>query len=290
MGRLLRELALRVLGERGRLVWSRLEIIGDIAVIKKPIHGDLTVEEFRLLAEELLKVVPSVRSVWLSVTPVTGPYKTRGYVHLAGEPRSWTIYREHGCSFKVDITRVFITPRLGYEHIRVAKLVGEGEVVVNMFAGVGTFSIIIAKHSKPSRVHSIDVNPDAYNLMVENIRLNKVEGIVIPYLGDAARVVEEKLVGVADRILMPLPDLALEYTPQALLALRGPRGFIHFYLHLKADKGGEFYRRAVEMVRSRVESEGWSLLNARARVVRKVGPGLVQVVVDAEVERSRGVA
>jgi tRNA (guanine37-N1)-methyltransferase len=289
MGRLLRELALRVLGERGRWVWSRLEVIGDIAVIKKPIYGDLTLEDFVVLAEELLKVVP-VKSVWLAVTPVSGPYKTRGFVHLAGEPRSWTIYREHGCSFKVDITKVFVTPRLGHEHLRVAKLVRGGEVVVNMFAGVGVFSIVIARLSKPGRVHSIDINPEAYNMMVENIRLNKVEGIVVPYLGDAARVVEERLAGVADRVLMPLPDLALEYSPQALLALRGPRGFIHFYLHLKADKERMFYSKAVEMVRGKVEAESWILANARTRVVRKVGPGMVQVVVDAEVERFKGVA
>lgn len=163
----------------------------------------------------------------------------------------------------------------------------EGEVIVNMFAGVGIFSIVIARHSKPRTVHSIDLNPDAYNLMVENIALNKVEGIVIPYLGDAARVVEEKLVGVADRVLMPLPDLALEYAPQALLALRGPRGFIHFYLHLKQDKEKRFLREAIRMVEAKVAGEGWNLVGASARVVRKVGPGMAQVVVDAEVEGSR---
>ncbi len=290
MGRLLRDLALRVLGDRGRFVWSRLEIIGDIAVIKKPIYGDLTLDDFKLLAEELLKVTPHVKSVWLAVTPVMGPYKTRGFMHLAGEPRSWTIYREHGCSFKVDIVKAFITPRLGYEHSRIAMLVKSGEVIVNMFAGIGIFSIVIAKLSRPAKVHSIDINPDAYSMMVENIRLNKVEDIVVPYLGDAARVVEEKLVGVADRILMPLPDLALEYTPQALLALRSSHGFIHFYLHFKADKEKTFYNRAIEVVRDRVESEGWNVASASTRVVRKVGPGMVQVVVDAEVKKSGGMA
>lgn len=285
MGRLVRELALKLLGERGLQVWSRLEIIGDIVVLKKPIRGDLTLDDFRILAEAIMREVRNVKSVWLAVTPVGGPYKTRSYVHLAGEPRSWTIYREHGCSFKVDIAKVFITPRLGYEHLRVAKLVGEGEVVVNMFAGVGTFSIIIARHSKPKLVHSIDINPDAYNLMVENIRLNKVEGIVVPHLGDAARIVEERLRGVADRVLMPLPDLALEYTPYALLALGKPRGFIHFYLHVRADKEKRFLEKAVDMVRDRVTREGWDLVDAKARVVRKVGPGMVQVVVDAEVSR-----
>jgi len=290
MGRVVRELALKLLGEKGFQVWSKLEIVGDIAILKKPLASDLTVEDFRVLAEAVLGEVPNVKSVWLAVTPVGGPYKTRGFIHLAGEPRSWTIYREHGCSFKVDITKVFITPRLGFEHARVASLVRSGEVVVNMFAGIGIFSIVIARKAKPLKIHSIDINPEAYNLMVENIRLNRVEDIVVPYLGDAARVVEEKLRGVADRVLMPLPDLALEYAPQALLALRGPRGFIHFYLHMRADKGKAFLRRAVDMVADRVSREGWSLASANSKVVRKVGPGMVQVVVDAEVERYKPVA
>lgn len=285
-GRIVKSIAREVLGDKGAEVWSRLELIGDIAVIKKPIKTSLTLEDFRVLGEALIRRIPGVKSVWLAVSPVTGPYKTRSYTHLAGEERTWTIYREHGCSFKVDITRVFVTPRLGYEHLRVANLVGYGEVVVNMFAGVGVFSIVIARVSKPRAVHSIDINVDAYNLMVENIKLNNVEDIVIPHLGDAAKVVEERLVGVADRVLMPLPDLALDYAPHALKALKGPRGFIHFYIHMDMDKGRGFLGRAIEIVGSRVESLGWRLFKADSRVVRKVGPGLAQVVVDAGVEEN----
>ncbi len=285
-GKIVKSIAREVLGSRGVEVWSRLELIGDIAVIKKPIKTSLTLEDFKALGEALARKIPGVKSVWLAVSPVASPYKTRSYVHLAGEERAWTIYREHGCSFKVDITRVFVTPRLGYEHLRVASLTGRGEVVVNMFAGVGVFSIVIAKISKPRAVHSIDINVDAYNLMVENVKINGVEDIVIPHLGDAARVVEEKLVGVADRVLMPLPDLALEYAPYALKALKGPRGFIHFYLHMGMDKKREFLGKAVDIVKSKVESLGWSIPNANSRVVRKVGPGLAQVAVDALVEKT----
>ncbi|MEM0491856.1 MAG: class I SAM-dependent methyltransferase family protein [Acidilobaceae archaeon] len=286
-GRLLKKIALEVLGDKGKSLWSRIDIVGDIAIIKKPISTSLAYDDFKLLGEALLSRLGSIKSIWLAVTPVTGPYKVREYIHLAGEPRSTTIYREHSCSFKVDIGKVFITPRLGFEHLRVAKLVESSEVVVNMFAGIGIFSIVIAKIAKPKAVHSIDINVDAYNLMVENIKINRVEGIVIPYLGDAAKIIEERLVGVADRVLMPLPDLALEYIPYALMSLRESRGVIHVYLHVRSDKEKRFYNKAIMSVRDRVESEGWSLVDAHSRVVRGVGPGLLQVVVDAKVERIR---
>lgn len=285
----MRRIAEEVLGpEKARRVWSRIDLVGDIAIIKSPaIHGGvegLTLEDFRRLAEELARRLPYVKSVWLAASPMMGAERVREFVHLAGERRTETVYVEHGCRFKVDIARVFITPRLSFEHIRVARLVGEGERVVNMFAGAGLFSIIIACKAKPRVVHSIDVNPHAYRAMVENIRLNKVEGIVIPYLGDAKEVVLEKLRGAADRVLMPLPELALDYFPYAVEALDS-RGVVHVYLHVRAGRGEDPRARAAGMVAGAAERLGVRVKILHARVVRKVGPRLFQVVVDAHVEK-----
>ncbi len=287
-GRLVKRIAEEVLGEeKARHVWSRLDIIGDLAVIKMPLHGEVSVDELRRIAERLLEEVPSVRSVWLAAGSVEGEYRVRSLlIHLAGEERTVTLYKEHGCRFKVDIARVFVTPRLNYEHLRVASLVAPGEAVLNMFAGAGLFSIIIACKSRPSVVHSIDVNRYAYELIIENAKLNNVDHVVKAYLGDAARVVEERLAASSDRVLMPLPALALDYIPYALLALRSRRGVLHVYLHVRVERGSDPLAGAIEAVRERVEREGWSLARADARRVRSVGPRLVQVVVDAEVRRS----
>ncbi len=221
--------------------------------------------------------------MWAASTPVRGEYKLRTFTHLAGEERSWTIYKEHGCRFKVDITKVFITPRLNNEHIRVARQVRPGEVVVNMFAGAGLFSIIIACKSKPRKVYSIDINEHAYKLMIENARLNRVEDIVEPIHGDAARVVEERLQQVADRVLMPLPDLALQYLPHALKALKPQGGVIHIYLHIHTPKGVNPLEEAWRKAKTRLPP-GSRLLQARR--VRPVGPRTLQVVLDVEVRHS----
>ena len=87
----------------------------------------------------------------------------------------------------------YSSPRLSFERRRVAKTMRPDETVVNMFAGVCGFSVLIAKHGRAETVYSIDVNPSAVRFMRENIRLNKVQGHVIPILGDAKEVIVEHL-------------------------------------------------------------------------------------------------
>lgn len=105
---LLKQIAEEVLGrDKAVLLWKRIDVIGDIAVIKKPMHGEVSIEDLRLVAGELLKRLPHVRSVWLALGPVGGVYKVRqNLVHLAGERRTSTVYREHGAVFLVDISKV----------------------------------------------------------------------------------------------------------------------------------------------------------------------------------------
>jgi tRNA (guanine37-N1)-methyltransferase len=164
--------------------------------------------------------------------------------------------------------------------MRVARQVRDGEAVVNMFAGVGCFSLLIAKYSNVARVYSIDVNPAAFKYMQENIRVNRAYGRVIPIFGDAKEVIEARLRHVGHRVLMPLPEKALEYLPCALLALRVSGGWIHYYDFEHSKKGED----AVEKVKLKVAEK---LLGSNVtfeipfgRVVRSTGPNWCQVVLD----------
>lgn len=280
--RVLKRIAEEVLGpEAAASLWGRIEFIGDIAVIRTPLGMDPL--SLRPLAEEMLKRFGFVKSAWAAIPGVEGPYRLRRHVWLAGEQRSETIYKEHGCSFKVDINKVYISPALNYEHIRIARLVSRGEVVVNMFAGAGLFSIIIAKYAKPAKVYSIDVNPYAFEYMKENVKLNNVEEVVEPILGDAAEIVDKMLVKAADRVLMPYPELALEYLPHALKALR-ERGVVHLYLHVHVDKGESWRDKSCSLVEKRLEELSVKLYDVMGvRKIRNVGPRLHQTVVDVRI-------
>ncbi len=282
-GSLLKELAREILGEGvAEKVWRRVEFIGDLALIRTPLN--MSPEELKPLALEILKRFNFVKSVWAAIPGVEGPYRLRKHVLLAGEDRSETLYREHGCVFKVDINKVYISPSLNYEHYRIAKLVAPGETVLNMFAGAGLFSIIIARYAKPRKVYSIDINPYAYHYMVENVRLNHVEDVVEPILGDAGEVVNSRLTNTSDRVLMPYPELALDYLDKALMALRDGRGWIHVYLHVKTAKGEHYLTKAEQLVAEKLASLGVRNYDISSkRKIRNVGPRTHQVVVDIKI-------
>lgn len=281
----LRALAREVLGDKlAQKIWGRMEIIGDILVIRIPF--DVKPDDLKPLAERVLRELPYIKSVWGGFPGVKSEYRLREYIHLAGEKRSETIYKEYGCRFKIDFTKVYISPSLSYEHYRVAKLVKEGEVVTNMFAGAGFFSILIAKYSRPSIVYSIDINPHAYHYMVENIRLNKVEDKVIPILGDAAKVIEEKLRDTSDRVLMPYPDIVLDYLVYAVKALRD-KGWIHIYLHVEAKKNMDPIEKAKLVASEKLDQIPFvnKYVFKYGRVIRQIAPRKYQVVIDTFIEK-----
>ena len=253
------------------------DIVGDIAIIR--VHGE-RVENSGEVGSAIMDVHRNVRTVLAQTDAVEGEFRLRKLVLVAGENRTETVYRESGCVFRVDVASCYFSPRLSHERMRIAGLVVDGEVVANMFAGVGSFSIVIAKHSGVEKVFSVDLNPAAFRFMRENVRTNGFFGRIVPILGDAKMVIEERLRGVADRVLMPLPEKALEYLSYALLALKESGGWVHFYDFVHAVKDED----PVEKVRARVV-ERLDGLDARVeagagRVVRSTGPNWYQVVLD----------
>ena len=265
---------------KGKLVEEELrqfrafDVIGDIAVVKLP---EKLLPKKHLIGQALMEVHSNVRTVLNQTTPVRGEFRTRGLEVIAGEPRTETVYREGGCSFKVDLVKAYFSPRLATERLRVAKLVKPGEVVINLFAGVGCYSVLIGKYSEAARVYSIDKNPAAFEYMRENIRINKVGDTAVPILGDARDVVENRLAGQADRVLMPLPELARNFFDVALKALKPAGGVIHFY-----DFGREpdVFGPSLEFARSAAASRGFKVTLLGARKIRSYATRCYHVVLD----------
>ncbi|MGB9675651.1 MAG: class I SAM-dependent methyltransferase [Candidatus Bathyarchaeales archaeon] len=261
-------------------LYSSYDIVGDIAIIRLTPHSKKHIE---VIAKTLMGIHKNVRTVLAQTGPVTGEFRLRTLEYIAGENKTSAFHKEFGCIFHVDVQRCYFSPRLFYERMRIAKNVGSGETVVNMFAGVGCFSIVIAKHSDVSKVYSVDINPVAVDYMKENVRLNRVYGKVIPLLGDAKEIIKDRLCRVADRVLMPLPEKAFEYLPYALLALKEGGGWIHYYDFEHVNKNED----AVEKVKLKVANKLTQLeVNFEipfGRIVRATGPNWHQVVLDIKV-------
>lgn len=253
------------------------DIIGDIVVIKLP---EELLPKKDAIGRALMQVHRHIRTVLCQVGPVSGEFRTRELEVIAGEPRTETTHREGGCTFKVDLAQVYFSPRLAHERLRIASLVDPGEVVTNLFAGVGCYSIIIARHGRAAKIYSIDKNPAAFEYMRENIRINKVGDRVVPILGDAREVIERQLAGKADRVLMPLPELGRRFFEVALQALKPAGGVIHFY-----DFGQlpDPFAPSLEFARKSAAAKGHNLEILNSRAIRSYAPRCYHIVLDLSI-------
>jgi len=253
------------------------DVVGDIAILE--LDSELVAFETGI-AEAIMEVHPNVRAVFAKSGEVSGPERVRPLRYVAGENRTWTIHREQGCIFKVDLSRVFFSPRLSTEHQRVALLVNKGERVVDMFAGTGPFSILIAKRVGDVRVEAIDANPQAIELVRENARANKVESKIYAHLGDARNIVREQLAQTATRVIMNHPSASKDFVRDACDALQPSGGVIHYYT-FAGENWEEDSRREVE---SGVEASGHAVERVLGiHRVREVAPMKWQVSVDLRV-------
>jgi tRNA (guanine37-N1)-methyltransferase len=263
-------------------VYNSYDIVGDIAMFRLPCASRKNAQN---IAKAIMRIHKSVKTVLAQVSPVAGDFRLRRLTHVTGENRTSTIHRESGCLFSVDVEKCYFSPRLYHERSRIARLIKPNETVVNMFAGVGCFSIIIAKHVSTAKVFSIDVNPAAIQFMRENIRLNRVYGKVIPLLGDSKAIIDRRLQHAADRVLMPLPEIAFEYLPSAISALKTSGGWIHYYDFEHAEKTENSVEKTKLKVTKKLSSLNVAFGFPFSRVVRTTGPNWYQVVLDMRIPR-----
>ena len=256
---------------------SAFDQIGEIIIVRIP---DSLLDKKKIIGETLLKEVKIVKSVFYQASPVEGDFRTRNLEILAGEDKTETEYREFGCRFKVDVANAFFSPRLSTERERIANLIQEGETVVNMFAGVGMFSIMAAKQKKCT-VYSIDINPIASKLCEKNIDLNKLSGKVISINGEASEVVENQLIDKADRTLMLLPERSDEFLDSAIKTTKDG-GIIHYYCHMHADKKQDAGKLSEEHF---LEVCPIKCKILGSKIVRPIGPRYYQTVVDVKISK-----
>jgi tRNA (guanine37-N1)-methyltransferase len=262
-------------------IYKTYDIVGDIAVIRVP---EPLRHHSKLIAEAIMSTHREVKAVWRQSSSVSGDFRLRSLEFLLGEKTTETRYKEHGCVYKIDLRKAYFSPRLSYERMRIAELIQPGEVVLNMFAGVGCYSISVAKHSEPLKVYSVDVNPSAVQYLHENIRLNRVADVVIPIQGDAKKVTEQELQNAADRVLMPLPERAYEYLDYALLALKPAGGWIHYYGFEYANKNENPVKKVETKVSEKMRRLCSNFQVEFGRIVRPIGPRWYQVVLDIHVK------
>ena len=251
-------------------------VVGSIAIINY--KAEIPREDYVRAARILLEEQPRIKAVYLKLG-THGPYRLPKLELLAGEPVTETIHREYGLEFVVDVSRVYVNPRLSFEHRRVAEIVQDGELVLDMFTGYAPFPIHIASLRR-ARILGVDINPYAIAYALKSLERNKnrLKGEVNLMLGDSGRL-DALLKPVFNRIIMNNPKESLKYTSIACKLIAGS-GVIHVYKHdISAIE-------AVETVLDALNSAGCDIVDHKSRLVLEYAPGEGIYVVDAHVVKA----
>ncbi|HID60600.1 MAG TPA: class I SAM-dependent methyltransferase family protein [Hadesarchaea archaeon] len=254
-----------------KLLPRGFERIGHVAIVSIPCGLQHKIKD---IARALLNT-KGVRTVALREGTISGRSRRPSVRVIGGDSSTETVHHENSCNFKLDVAKVMFSSGNLYERARLPKLVRDGEVVLDMFAGVGQFSIPVAKHAKPNKVYAVELNPIAYRYLCENVKINHVGHIVKPLLGDC---VEAAPRGVADRVIMGLLHVTHRYLPLALEVLKPNGGVIHYHESVPSKIR---FERPVKRLLGVVVGREVKIL--QKRVVKRYAPGVDHVVVDARV-------
>lgn len=278
----LKEALLPLLSEKEKpFAPSAFDTFGNIAVIEIP--KELTKRK-KLIGSTLLKVQPRFETVCSIESNHEGKFRIQKVKVIAGKKNLIADYKENGCAFQIPLGKVFFSPRLSGERLRIAYLVQPGEIVGAWFSGVGPYPIVIAKNSKAGKIIAIELNPAGHKFAVENGKLNKVnkdcakgKERVVFVKGDVKKVYK-KYKKLFDRIAMPLPHTGYQFLKEAYACIK-PNGIIHFYeIVVKGD-----YATPTEQIMAEAKKAKKKVEIIRTSRVRQFSPTKEQVVFDIKV-------
>ena len=249
---------------------TSFDTIGDIVILEIP--EELEDKKFKI-GDAALKFTKR-KSIYMKKSAIKGTTRVRELEFLSGEDNSETIHKEHGVRFKLDVRKVYFSPRLATERKRVMESVEDGEAILDMFCGIGPFPIVIARN-KNVAITAVDINEDAIYYLNENIKLNKMKGKIKSYCGDIREVIPYFKMKF-DRIIMNLPGLAYTFLDDAI-NLINDGGIINYYEFSNTYETGEKrLKDACEKVGKKIE-----IINTRK--VKSTSPDEYHIAIDAKI-------
>jgi len=245
-----------------KLKWKR---IGNVLILDSKFHYE-SYEDLQVLSKK-----HNVKTI-MEIDHIQGTKREPVYNILYGNETE-TIHKENGCLFKLDLSKVMWSKGNNNERLRIAKLVEDNEVVLDMFAGIGYFSIPIGVHSNAKHIYSIEINPNSYFYLCENIKLNKLDNIT-PILGDCMVHAPKYK---ADRIIMGYVKTTHHYLNVAINSLN-EGGILHYHETVPEKL---MNTRPLERIISQAGNREVELL--KLNKIKKYAPGVEHVVLDVKV-------
>ncbi len=204
---------------------------------------------------------------------VSGEYRIPYYKKIIGDGFV-TIHKENGILYKIDLSKVMFSAGNISERIRMAHVSSPEEVIIDMFSGIGYFTLPLAKYGK-SRVWALEKNPDSFDILLENIRLNKLLDRVTPINTDCLDFNPEFK---ADRIIMGYFSDDEKFLLKALDMVKDS-GIIHYHntIHEKSELSFK------ENIQTILSKKGKKLEPIYYRKIKKYSPGIWHIVFDFKI-------
>ncbi|MCD6381561.1 MAG: class I SAM-dependent methyltransferase family protein [Candidatus Aenigmarchaeota archaeon] len=257
---------------------SSYQIIGDILLVK--FLKQISRKEKLKIGKAYLALLPYVNSVW-EIKEISGEFRSPVVKHLAGSKKYVTFHKENGIFYKINIKRVMFSKGNLNERKRIIEQVKKGETIVDMFAGIGYFSLGLAKFTPTKAIYAIEKNPYSFKLLKENTKLNEIKKI-IPILGDCRDISRKKsLQGIADRIIMG-------YLPKTYRFLEAVKRFakdtciIHYHDTFLED---ELWKTPNKILNNFFEKKNYKVKILNKKKVKSFAPYVWHVVLDLKITR-----
>jgi len=252
---------------------DKWEKIGDVLTIVLPNK----LESYKENVAEIYASVLDCKTVLNDTGGISGEYREPNVEILFGSSDTETVHKENGVRYMLDPQKIMFSPGNMDERIRMGKIVRKDEVVVDLFAGIGYFTLPIAVHSRPKRVFAVEKNPIGFNYLCQNVTLNNVSSIVEPVHGDNRMVAPRN---VADRVVMGFFGDTHQFLPVAFECLKNRCGIVHYHDKFPDDlvpdmafeRVGEIadeYDRAIDLI--------------DFKCVKSYAPGISHYVFDIEI-------
>ena len=254
------------------------DIIGDVVIVEIPEDLEAHKKEIGQATLQFTKR----KTVYMKKSAVKGVTRVRELELIAGEDNPITIHKEHGTRLKLDVKNVYFSPRLATERKRVQEATHDGEEILDMFAGIGPFPIVIA-HEKNVNITAVDINEYAIKYLNENIKLNKLAPAahITAICGDTNEVALNELKGKKfDRLIMNLPGLAPEFLDLAV-SLCKDGGVIHYY------EFSDGFSQGIERAQIACEKQNKKVEILNTRKVKSSSPGMWHVAIDCKVTEKK---
>ena len=195
----------------------------------------------------------------------------------------WVIRKENGIKYGYHLTECMFSSGNINERKRMGEIVCEGEIVVDLFCGIGYYTLPILVNNKVNHVYSCEWNNNAINALKFNLKSNNVEEKCSIIEGDN-RVTTKELVGVADRVLLGLLPTAEDSYHIALNCLKESGGVLH--LHGLAPS--EDHQKLVSETKIILEeiSNDYKVNNVNINKIKSYAPHWDHLVLDIEIIKS----